>query len=157
MEKPVLARNTLKPAAFQTRLIAFCIDMVIQGFLALILQFTIPYLMPLAVWVFYKTLFECSAIQATPGKRAMEIQVVSESGGRITLGRSFFRTLIAFLSVFTCFLIYLLALVTPKKQTFHDIACETLVVEGKPDGSPIQAWIDELIAVAERIRALFNR
>jgi uncharacterized RDD family membrane protein YckC len=141
---------------FSKRFIAFVLDLVVLGVVMLMMQFTLPYIAPFLVWVAYKTLFECSAVQATPGKRAMDLIVTDSHGGRLTLGKSLLRTLVAFLSVFTCFSIYLVALFTPRRQTVHDLVADTLVVSGHPEGEAGRAWVDEVKVVYEWFRALFN-
>lgn len=143
-------------APFGKRLAAFCIDLIVLGLFTLMAQFTVPYLAPFIVWVLYKTVFECSAIQATPGKRAMDIIVTDMKGRRLTIGKSLLRTLVAFLSIFTFFAIYLLALFMPRRQALHDIVADTQVVNGRTDVESGKAWMDEMKFLYEWIRALFN-
>lgn len=156
--KIFVAMNTdgMRYAPFGKRTIAFILDSLVLGLVMILMQFTIPYIAPLLVWVAYKTLFECSAIQATPGKRAMDLIVVGAHGERITMGTSLLRTLIAWLSVFTCFLIYFVALFTKRKQAVHDFVADTFVIEGRVAQDPGNAWVDEVQKVYEGFRGLFK-
>lgn len=143
-------------APFGKRAVAFILDSLVLGVVMLLTQFTIPYLAPFLVWVAYKTLFECSAIQATPGKRAMDLIVVDANGDRLRFGTSLLRTFVAWLSVFTCFLVYFVALFTKRSQTLHDLIAETLVIEGHVANDAGQAWVEEVQKVGEAARDLFK-
>lgn len=156
MTEQIQSAQTTQLPEFSKRFIAFVLDLIVLGIVMIMMQFTIPYIAPFLVWVAYKTLFECSAIQATPGKRAMDLIVTDSHGGRLTLGKSLLRTLVAFISVFTCFAIYLVALFTPRRQTLHDLVADTLVVPGQVTGEAGRAWLDEVKVVYEWFRALFN-
>jgi uncharacterized RDD family membrane protein YckC len=156
MSVDVMASESTKAPQFSKRMLAFVLDLFVLGFVMLVMQFTIPYVAPFLVWVAYKTLFECSAVQATPGKRAMDLMVVDGQGRRLTFGKSLLRTLVAFLSVFTCFLIYLVALFTKRQQAVHDLVADTYVVDGRSKAEAGKAWLDEVKFVFEFFRALFN-
>ncbi len=147
----------MKYAAFSKRFLAFLIDCIVLGFVMLLAQFTIPYFAPLAVWLAYKTLFEASQIQATPGKRAMELIVVDALGERITLKHSVIRTVIAWASLFTGFLLYLVCLFTARKQTVHDLVASTFVIEGQREGDPLKAWVDECKKVVDVVRSAIGK
>jgi uncharacterized RDD family membrane protein YckC len=148
-------QNALAP--FGKRLWAFILDLFVLGIVMLMAQFTIPYILPFFVWVGYKAIFECSAIQATPGKRAVGLMVTDAHGNRITFGVSLLRTFVAFVSVSTGFLIYLVALFTPRRQSVHDLIASTLVVENKPEADPFKAWGDEVTVVYRQVKhALTN-
>jgi len=80
--------------------------------------------------ILYYAYFESSASQASLGKRAMGIKVISLSGERISfvnaLGRNAFKVLI---SGAICAIGYIIALFTEKKQGLHDMVASTLVVK----------------------------
>jgi uncharacterized RDD family membrane protein YckC len=156
MEEQIQNAQASNLPDFSKRFIAFVLDLAVLGVVMLMMHFTVPYIAPFLVWVAYKTLFECSAVQATPGKRAMDLIVTDSQGKRLTLGKSLLRTLVAFISVFTGFMIYLVALFTPRRQTLHDLVADTLVVPGHPDGEAGRAWLDEVKLLFEWIHALFN-
>ncbi len=140
-------------ALFGKRLWAFILDLFVLGLVMLAAQFTIPYVLPLFVWIAYKTVFECSAIQATPGKRAVGLIVTDLHGHRITLGASLVRTLVAFVSACTLFLIYFIALFTARNQALHDLLAGTVVVVGKPDADPFKAYGEEVTETFQNLRA----
>jgi len=83
-----------------------------------------------AAQILYYSYFESSASQASLGKRAMGIKVISLSGERISfanaLGRNAFKVLI---SGAICLIGYIVALFTEKKQGLHDMVASTLVVK----------------------------
>lgn len=150
--------NTGQYAPFGKRFIAFMLDAFVLCLVMIATQFTIPYIAPFLVWVGYKALFESSSVQATPGKRAMDLIVVGADGKRITLGTSLLRTLVAWLSVFTCFAIYLVALFTKRKQTLHDLVADTFVVEGRlVTVETGKAWVDEVKQTYQNLRVALNQ
>lgn len=79
--------------------------------------------------IVYFTLFEGSRRQATPGKMMMGIFVADLSGRRISYLRAFGRSLGRILSLFLCFMGYLVALFTARSQALHDLLAGTLVIE----------------------------
>jgi uncharacterized RDD family membrane protein YckC len=80
-----------------------------------------------ASW-FYFIVFECSKLQATPGKLALGLKVTDEQGLRITFLRSVARTVSKILSGAMLMAGYILAGVTPRKQALHDLIAGCLVV-----------------------------
>ena len=78
---------------------------------------------------FYFALFESSPRQATPGKMMLGLFVTDMHGRRITFGRAFGRTIGKILSQMFCWLGYILALFTARKQALHDLMASTLVLE----------------------------
>lgn len=81
----------------------------------------------LGQWLYF-ALFESGARQATPGKMALGIKVVDESGRRITFGRASGRYFGKILSGLILNLGYLMAGWTSRKQALHDLLAGTLVV-----------------------------
>jgi uncharacterized RDD family membrane protein YckC len=89
---------------------------------------------------------ECSAQQATLGKRLQELRVTDLKGGEISLGRAAARNLVKFGS---CFIACTVSMFTPQKQGLHDLVVGTLVqVSDKPR-------IDLLAEIRSRLRAQF--
>jgi uncharacterized RDD family membrane protein YckC len=84
--------------------------------------------MVLALSVVYYTLFEGSALQATPGKKALRLRVTDLAGRRISLGRAAVRQLAKLISGVTFYLGYVLAGFTPRRQALHDLLAGCLVV-----------------------------
>ena len=78
--------------------------------------------------VIYEVLMISSARQATFGKVLMKIKVIDEQGQRLTVGAAIGRTLIKYLSVNFCFLLWLWPLFNDKEQGLHDIIVKDLVI-----------------------------
>lgn len=79
--------------------------------------------------VAYYPLFEGSSHQATPGKMLMGIKVAREDGGMVTPGTAWLRMLGRLISNMTCYVGYLIALFSERKQTLHDILAKTIVIK----------------------------
>ena len=80
------------------------------------------------VIVSYSSLMESSRRGGTVGKQAMRIRVTDLEGRRIGLGRAVWRNVA---KPFSAFLLlgFILALLTPRKQTLHDLVSGTVVVK----------------------------
>jgi uncharacterized RDD family membrane protein YckC len=98
----------------------------------------------------YSALLESSKLQATIGKRAFGLQVMDETGARISFKRALIRAIVKYLTGFYDLIgfmmypiLYLfglsglanfgMILVTEKHQGLHDILTHTLVVERKAE------------------------
>ena len=87
-------------------------------------------------WLYF-ALFESSAMQATPGKRAMGLKVVGETGRRIGFGKATGRYFGKIVSGMIFNIGYLMAGLTARKQALHDLMAGTLVVfRAVEPGSP---------------------
>lgn len=108
--------------------------------LALIISF--------AVSISYHSWFHASAEQATPGERIFKLYVITNSGDRLSMRRSFERTLGFFLPflpqyasvpddtaasmiLFLVFCWFAPILLTRNATGLHDILCDTRVVAGR--------------------------
>jgi hypothetical protein len=90
--------------------------------------------------------FERSAWQATPGKRALALQVTDRQGRRLDLARAAARHVAGALSWLTLNLGHALAAVPPQKRALHDYIAGTRVVHG--DGEPrLPGWAKAWVAV----------
>lgn len=78
-------------------------------------------------WLYF-AMFESSAGQATPGKRAMGLKVVGETGHRIGFGKASARYFGKILSGMLFNIGYLMAGLTERKQALHDLMANTFVV-----------------------------
>lgn len=78
----------------------------------------------------YETLMTASKWQATLGKRALSIKVVTKGGERLTylhsVGR-FFAVMLSYLTLMTGFI---MAAFMTRKEALHDLAARTYVVHG---------------------------
>jgi len=78
--------------------------------------------------LFYEGYFLSRNWFATPGKRAMKLQVVDESHQHISFGVAMGRSLLKFVSAITCGIGYLMIAFTNKKQGLHDFMVKTVVI-----------------------------
>ncbi len=129
-------------AGFLTRFVALFIDGIILLIPAIILGFATSGLGSVVVYFLYKTVWECSKTQATPGKRAMGIMVVTKEGQQLDFRTSAIRSVVSFLSSSCMFLGHFVALFTDKNQTVHDLIAETLVVQGENSAPLLDSWME---------------
>jgi uncharacterized RDD family membrane protein YckC len=78
----------------------------------------------------YESLLICSSRQATFGKAWTGLLVEDLSGRRLTLRHALVRSLLQFVSVYSLGLGYLIAVITPHRQTLHDFVAGSRVVYG---------------------------
>ena len=86
-------------------------------------------LIGIAIGIAYFGYFYTSDQQASPGKQLVGIKVARPDGERISFARSVGRYFANWLNIFTLGLSYLLPLFTEKRQTLHDLICDTVVVD----------------------------
>ncbi|MBE28420.1 MAG: hypothetical protein CMB06_04835 [Euryarchaeota archaeon] len=135
---------------FLIRLLAFVIDVVVTliaiiaaavvfliffdslfgieaGFFAALIMFILA---GLAAQFLYKPLMEASEYQGTIGKIALSMKVVDKHGRRITMAKSFIRTIVYIIEHAIPFgsLAFLIIVFTDENQGLHDMASETYVV-----------------------------
>jgi uncharacterized RDD family membrane protein YckC len=82
----------------------------------------------------YSALQESSRHMATVGKRALGIVVTDMNGNRISFGRASGRFFGEILSGCICYIGYIMAGFTERKQALHDMLAGTLVIR-KPDAA----------------------
>ena len=109
--------------------------------------------LPWAVW------FEQSAWQATPGKRALGLQVTDAQGRRLKAGHALQRHLAAGLSWLTLNLGHALALLPPQRLALHDRISDTRVLRRGPSARMpgwAKAWLAaQLLGLLIGFGALF--
>ena len=94
----------------------------------LVLGFLLFYVLFLVgVWL-YHALCESSSLQATLGKKALNIQVTDLEGHRVTFGRASGRHFAKIISGMILNIGFIMAGFTEKKQALHDMIAGTLVV-----------------------------
>ncbi len=132
-------------AGFDQRLLAAVIDyfFLTMGYIFLLLLsfifvkgqaermqfalFSLPFI-PLAKLI-YGSMTEASPLQATIGKRLLDIKVTDLQGLPLSAGKSWARNLAKILSVLPFFFGYLYSFLNKKHQCVHDVMAETLVVK----------------------------
>lgn len=78
--------------------------------------------------VIYEIFMLSSSRQATFGKILMKIKVVDEHGQKLTLGAAAGRTIIKYLTVNFCFLLWLWPLFNKEEQALHDLIVRDSVI-----------------------------
>ena len=97
------------------------------GFFAALIMFILA---GLAAQFLYKPLMEASEYQGTIGKIVLSMKVVDRNGQKITVAKSFIRTIVYLIEHAIPFgsLAFLIIAFTDENQGLHDIAAETYVV-----------------------------
>jgi uncharacterized RDD family membrane protein YckC len=94
------------------------------------IPFTIASLYLVLAWLYFAAM-DSSTRGATYGKRLMGLRVVGEDGQRISFSRATVRYGMSLVSATIFLLGYLMAFVTSKKQTLHDMVAESVVIVPK--------------------------
>lgn len=94
----------------------------------ILFQYTLKDIALYLVQVLYFIL--CTYLTGTTlGKRAMNLRVVSEEGGKLTLLNVVYRETVGrFLSGIILYIGYIIAGIDPQKRALHDILCDTRVI-----------------------------
>ena len=80
----------------------------------------------------YKSAFESSLFQATPGKMILKLRVVDYGYVKITFLRALLRNIGKGLSAFGFYAGYWITLINRKNQGFHDYLASTYVIMPRP-------------------------
>jgi uncharacterized RDD family membrane protein YckC len=134
-------------ASIGRRFVAMLLDGGMAGLVAFLLNAAVPVGGALLVLVLYAPIFESSELRATLGKYWMGVQVVDLSGGRITFRAALIRTFMRLVSGMLLFAGHLLAFFTERRQALHDLVSDTVVIYGRSERAPVDAWVDQLKAV----------
>lgn len=118
-----------------------------------------------AEWLYF-ALFESASLQATPGKLAMGLKVVDDTGRRIAFGRASGRYFGKSISGLILGIGFLMAGWTTRKQALHDMMAGTLVVfraveSGQPlpevrPPMPWYGWLLNILLVGGGVLALIG-
>jgi uncharacterized RDD family membrane protein YckC len=79
------------------------------------------------VWLYHAG-FEASSAQGSLGKMALGIKVTDENGRRISFGRATGRHFGKIISALICFVGFMMAGFTERKQALHDMMAGCLVI-----------------------------
>ena len=134
---------------FWIRLVAAILDSIILFVMALIISFALAviavtllgeeagiatFLLTLLSFglalLLYKPLMEASEYQGTIGKIALSMKVVDKHGRRITMAKSFIRTIVYIIehAIPFGFLAFVIIAFTDENQGLHDMAADTYVI-----------------------------
>lgn len=94
----------------------------------------------------WSILFEQSAWQATPGKRALGLRVADEHGRRLKAGHALLRYLASGLSWLSLNIGHAMAALPPRHLALHDRLSDTRVLR-RPGQARLPAWAKGWIAV----------
>ena len=142
-------------ASFWIRVGATLIDnvIVIGSLLLLVFVSALSVLLPplmflllVLVWIasfvgpwLYAALFESSAMQATPGKKAIGLKVTDLQGNRISFGRATGRYFAEWITGMTFLVGYVMVAFTQKRQSLHDMIAGTVVVAANTEPAEVAA------------------
>lgn len=104
----------------------------------------------------YFAWFHSTFNYATPGKMAIGIKVVRSHSEPISFLRALARFFATILSTLTFFIGYLMAAFTARKQSLHDVICDTVVVDKWAYTSEPERQRSELGLVAIVVLALYG-
>ncbi len=127
-----------------TRFLAMIIDALILLVPAIFIGLVIPLAGGIVLTFLYKAIFEASVLQATPGKRVMNLIVTDIDGKRISVSASFIRCAVSIVSGIMLCIGHIIAFFTQKNQTVHDLIANTMVLKGKIDGDLFEAWSNQI-------------
>ena len=119
-------------ASFGERLAAAIIDgliLMVPNFLLQYLAGTGGIVLSLVMGWLYYALMESGTNQATIGKKAMGLKVISENNERLSFGQATGRHFGKIISSIILFIGYLMMLWDAKKQTLHDKMATAFVVK----------------------------
>jgi uncharacterized RDD family membrane protein YckC len=142
--EPVLPKVQVKYAGFWRRALAFLLDIfVVSSVYTLLLHMNLVPELPaeisftelspahkiiMVMMLIYYVAMEASPVQATLGKRALELAVTDVQGSRISVLRALGRNIGKFLSQVILLLGFVMAGFTPRKQALHDLLAGCLVI-----------------------------
>jgi uncharacterized RDD family membrane protein YckC len=133
------------------RFLAMVIDALLLLIPGALFHTGLPFLGPVILSFLYYPIFHASSARATPGKRAMGLQVTTVKGDALSFGMAFLRHIFASGSTCMAFLGHFVAVFTERKQAVHDLVADSVVVRGRNDEvSTVDAWV-------QAIRQLFAR
>ncbi|MEN4903843.1 RDD family protein [Luteimonas sp. TWI1437] len=99
------------------------------GSIGFVLVQVLSNLLSIAIGALYYAWFHASNMMATPGKMAVGIKVVRSNGERISLLRGIGRYFSTILSALILMIGFLMIVFTERRQSLHDIICDTVVVD----------------------------
>ena len=134
---------------FWIRVAAYLLDHFIFNLVIIALAFVATFFMPLeelsdrltardprlgvlfgTFILLYRVSFEASAMRGTPGKYFVGLQVVTNSGGRISPFHALWRNIVRYLLLSVTFFLEVFTMIFPgRKRTVHDMLSGTMVVK----------------------------
>jgi uncharacterized RDD family membrane protein YckC len=90
------------------------------------------FLLERVAWWLYDALMTASSQQGTVGKMAFGLKVTDLQGQRISFARATGRHFAKYISFFICFVGFIMAGFTARKQALHDMIAGTYVIKTSP-------------------------
>jgi uncharacterized RDD family membrane protein YckC len=87
------------------------------------------FLIERVAWWLYDALMTASAQQGTVGKMAFGLKVTDTRGQRISFARATGRHFAKYISMIICFVGFIMAGFTARKQALHDMIADTVVIK----------------------------
>lgn len=132
----------VKYAGLGSRTLATLVDLIILSSIMLIIDSfmysfinmstystIIRILIALFVWVVYNGIFESSVLQATLGKKMLNLKVVDLYGEKISFIRAAFRCICTFISILPIGLGIWYITTDYKKRSWHDLIAGSYVIK----------------------------
>ncbi|MBL7671346.1 MAG: RDD family protein [Bdellovibrionaceae bacterium] len=130
---------------FWRRFLALVIDLIVMILPSIVFGTVLPYVGAAIFGLFYRPVFDASAIGASPGRALMGLRVTTETGERLSLKQAYIRYFMSVLSGLFMGLGFLISLFTVKRQTLHDMLAGTVVIEAVcPPTNFFSYWFDEV-------------
>jgi len=136
---PALTIASAVYAGFWRRFIAVLIDGFFTGILDVIFGFLtgndmiVSISVSTVIGIIYTAVFDSSELMGTPGKAMLGIAIAKETDqSRISFQTAILRFLCKYLSSVFLLVGYLIQPFTEKRQTFHDIVTNTVVIRKDP-------------------------
>jgi uncharacterized RDD family membrane protein YckC len=104
-------------------------SMIIPTIMAM---FGIAWIVGMVIDILYHSLMESSKFQGSIGKMALGLIVTDLNGQKLDFSKALVRNICKLISRFICFIGYIIAGFTEKKQALHDIIAGTLVMKKSP-------------------------
>jgi uncharacterized RDD family membrane protein YckC len=102
-----------------------------QFFFSMMPFMIVSMLFTTVVYGLYFALMESSSYQATLGKKVFGLKVCGADGARISFKKASLRFFVKYIC-WPLFFLFAVIFFTEKKQTLHDLAAGTIVVDAKP-------------------------
>jgi uncharacterized RDD family membrane protein YckC len=123
-------------AGFWRRFAAMILDFLFLLIPNVALFWVMPTLGSTLLALVYFPIFESSPLQATPGKYCFGLKVVRANGERLSFARALARYLLKIPSGVFLLLGYLIQPFTEKRQAFHDLVSDSVVIK-HPFSAPV--------------------
>jgi uncharacterized RDD family membrane protein YckC len=85
-------------------------------------------LLSMSIFIIYFTVFDASILKGSPGKKLFSIIIVNDDSTRITIYKSFLRSVLKLISFTVFFVGFIPAFFSDDKKSLHDKLLRTVVI-----------------------------